>query len=339
MSLLDVFQSGGGAFSVRALTASVNNMPFVPGAIGSLGIFNARGMDTDVAMVEVRNQRLYLVPAAERGAPPKKNRAEGRITIPLKAQHLPVEDVLQADAVLNKRQFGSENTLETVQFKINEKFGTMFRSLDATVEHHRVGAVCGKVLDADGTKVLLDVFDAFGVSQHSEIDFDLDNASAGEGAVRKKCSEVIRKIEDELGGTPIGGVHAICDEAFFDDLIDHPECVKRYERWNDGQALRDQGARRTFWYAGIMFEEYRGKVGNVKFVPTGKAQFFPVGVPDLFDELYAPANHIEAVGSIGLPRYAMVTPDRKGRWVELDAQTNPLIYCNRPRTLIRGKRT
>jgi hypothetical protein len=35
-------------------------------------------------------------------------------------------------------------------------------------------------------------------------------------------------------------------------------------------------------YAGILFEEYRGRVGSVDFTDASKAYFFPVGVPGLF---------------------------------------------------------
>jgi hypothetical protein len=336
---LDVFRQSGGAFSMRSLTAAINNAPFVPGRIGQLGIFNARGISTTTAMVEQRDQKLYLVPNTSRGGPAKKNQAELRQMIPLKTAHLPVEDRLMADEIQDVRAFGSDNQLEGIIQKVNEKMATMARSLDATLEYHRVGAINGLVLDADGATPILNIYDAFGVSQQTEVDFDLDNASPEEDAVRKKCALVIRKIEDELGATPYAGVHCLCSDTFFDDLVGHPEVKKAYDRWMEGQALRDRTARRSIFYAGIMFEEYRGKVGAQSFIPTGKARFFPTGVADLFDEVYAPANWIETANTIGLPRYAKQTIDHKGRWVDIDAQANPLVYCTRPRTLIPGKRT
>lgn len=81
----------------------------------------------------------------------------------------------------------------------------------------------GQILDADGATVLYDLFSEFGVSQHTEIDFDLDNASPVDGAVKKKCHDIKRKIEDELGAQPYDHIHAFCGASFFDDLITHPE--------------------------------------------------------------------------------------------------------------------
>ena len=53
----------------------------------------------------------------------------------------------------------------------------------------------------------------------------------------------------------------------------------------------------------VTIEEYRGQVGNIKFVEDDKCHFFPVGAPDLFIEPYAPADYWDAVNTIALPRY------------------------------------
>lgn len=341
--ILDAFKSS--VFNMRTLTASINEAPFVPGRIGELGIFTEKPVSTTTVMIEKRNGALYLVEATNRGAPAKQNQTELREGVPLSAVHLPVEDRLLADEIQNVRAFGSENQLEGIQMKVDEKLATMARSLEATKEHLRIGAIKGTVLDADGAKVLYNLFETFGITPPAEVDFNLDDYAAApadyrvSGAIRKKCSAVIRSIEDALGSTPYTGIHSFCSAQFFDDLVDHPECRDAYQRWNDGQALRDRTARRTFFYAGIMFEEYRGKVGSVSYIADHKAHFFPVGVPDLFQMCYAPANWIETVNTLGLPLYAKPTTDPKGRWIDIDAQSNPLPYCTRPKVLIQGKRT
>jgi hypothetical protein len=47
-----------------------------------------------------------------------------------------------------------------------------------------------------------------GVTQHTEIDFALYNASPALGAVKKKCHDIRRKMEDELGAQPYDHGHA-----------------------------------------------------------------------------------------------------------------------------------
>jgi hypothetical protein len=102
----------------------------------------------------------------------------------------------------------------------------------------------------------------------------------------------------------------------------------------------ERQARGSFEYAGILFEEYRGRVGSVDFTDASKAYFFPVGVPGLFRQYNAPADFVETANTIGLPRYAKQAVDQQfARWVMLHVQSNPLPICTRPRVLIKGKRT
>jgi hypothetical protein len=242
--------------------------------------------------------------------------------------------------VQNVRAFGSESMLEGVQAVVNQRMSEMATKMDATLEHLRIGAIKGQILDADGSAVIYDLFTEFGVTQHTEIDFDLDNASPAAGAVKKKCHDVRRKIEDELGAQPYEHIHAICGADFFDDLITHSEVTTAYNRYLDGAFLRQGQARGSFEYSGIVFEEYRGRVGTVDFTDASKAYFFPVGVPGLFRQYNAPADFVETANTIGLPRYAKQAVDQQfARWVMLHVQSNPLPICTRPRVLIKGKRT
>jgi ATP-dependent protease ClpP protease subunit len=246
----------------------------------------------------------------------------------------------EADEVQNVRAFGSENMLEGVQAVVNQRLAEMATKMDATLEHLRIGAIKGQILDADGTAVIYDLFTEFGVTAHTEIDFDLDNATPAPGVIKKKCHDIRRKIEDELGAQPYEHIHAICGADFFDDLITHSEVAKAYNRYLDGAFLRQGQARGSFEYSGIVFEEYRGRVGTVDFTDASKVYFFPVGVPGLFRQYNAPADFVETANTIGLPRYAKQAVDQQfARWVMLHVQSNPLPICTRPRVLIKGKRT
>jgi Phage major capsid protein E len=338
MPALDIFS--GSAFSMVALTDAINQMPFVPGRIGQLGLFREQGVSTTSVMIEEREGNLTLVETTSRGAPAVQHVANKRKARSLSVPHIALEDTILADEVQNVRAFGSENMLEGVQNVVNQRLSEMASKIDATLEHLRIGAIKGQILDADGSAVIYDLFTEFGVTAYTEVDFDLDNASPAPGAVKKKCHDIRRKVEDELGVVPYDHIHAMCGPDFFDDLITHPEVEKAYERWLDGAFLRQGQARGSFEYAGILFEEYRGKVGSVDFTDASKAYFFPVGVPGLFRQYNAPADFVETANTIGLPRYAKQAVDQQfARWVMLHVQSNPLPICTRPRVLLKGKRT
>ncbi len=338
MPTLDVFSNS--AFSVISLTDSINKIPFIPGRIGQLGIFTESGITTTSVMIEEREGSLNLIETTSRGAPAVQNQLNKRKARSFVVPHIALEDTILADEIQNVRAFGSESQLESIEQVIQFRLAEMAQKHDATLEHMRIGAIKGQILDADGATILYDLFDEFGVSQHSEIDFDLDNATPTEGIIKKKCHDVRRKIEDELGAQPYQHVHALCGSAFFDDLITHIEVKEAYERYMDGLFLRQGQARGSFEYAGIVFEEYRGKVGTVDYTDANKAHFFPVGVPGLFRQYNAPADFVETANTIGLPRYAKQAVDQEfARWVKLHTQSNPLPICTRPRTLIKAKRT
>lgn len=336
MPMLDIFQNN--AFSVTSLTDAINKLPFVPGKVGQLGIFQESGVSTTSIMIEEREGSLTLIPTSHRGGPAAQNKNEKRKARSLIVPHIALEDTIMADEVQDVRSFGSENALQSVQAVVNNRLSEMTTKHDATLEHLRIGALKGKILDADGVTVLYDLFTEFGVTPYDAIDFDLDNANPANGAIKKICHGIKRKIEDALGAAPYTEIHAFCSEGFFDALVTHPEVTAAYDRYQESIFLRSGQARGQFDYGGIVFEEYRGSIGDVDFIPDGTASFFPVGTPGLFRQYYAPADFIETVNTIGLPRYAkQAIDDEFGRWVKLHTQANPLPICTRPKVLITGK--
>lgn len=354
MPSLDVFNQD--AFGVISLTDAVNKIPFIPGQIGQMGLFQENGVSTLTVMIEEQEGSLALIPIRPRGGEPNINRHNRRTVRALTIPHLPLEDQINADEVQGVRAFGSETAVQSVQQIANDRFAEMSGKLDATLEHMRVGTIKGTVLDADGS-TFLDLFSAFNVSALAEIDFDLDNATPAKGAVRKNCHLAIRRTRDELGGLPFRSIWGICGSAFFDDLVSHGEVAAAYERWagnpmqsaaniaaavgQPGDFLRMSLVERSVEYAGIYFQEYRGEVSGQKFVDDDKCHIFPVGVPGLFRTVYGPADFMETVNTVGRPRYAKMVPDpsNMNRFEKLHLQSNPLNYCTRPRVLQLAKRT
>lgn len=340
MAGIDVFSSDG--FTLRSLTSKINKMPFVPGLLGSLGIFGGTGINTLVTMIEEKQGILYLVKDTPRGGPGVQNPDAIRKLLPLANRHLPVEDRLNADEVQGVRAFGSESELETITGRVDEKLATMRRSVEATLEYHRVGAVKGIVTDADGATVLYNLFTLFGITEPDVVHFNFADSLVETGgqpasnAIMQLLNNIARDTEDALGNATHQGIYGICGRTFMDQLTGAAETRKAYDRWRDGEFLRQSWARRTFQYGPVMFEEYRGKVGSVNFIADNECRFFPLGVPGLFETTFAPANYTDTVNTIGLAVYAKTTPDPKQRWIDIDVQSNPLVYCTRPRVLRRG---
>ena len=148
MPALDIFSSS--AFTMVALTDAINKMPYVPGRIGQLGLFREQGVSTTSVMIEEREGSLNLVETTARGAPAIQNTTNKRKARSLVVPHVALEDTILADEVQNVRAFGSESMLEGVQAVVNQRMSEMATKMDATLEHLRIGAIKGQILDADG---------------------------------------------------------------------------------------------------------------------------------------------------------------------------------------------
>ena len=341
--MLDIFN--GDAFSVRRLTDAINDIEHVPGRIGELGLFEEESVDTTIVSVEKKGDSLIIVPATPRGGPGASTAKTKRQLVDLRVPHFQIDDAIYAEEVQNVRAFGFDGALEMVVTKVDGRLAEHSRSMDVTQEYSRMGALQGVVVYEGDDEPNLDLFAKFGVSQVAEIDFDLDNLAAAEGALRKKCANVVRAMSNELKGIPFTGIHAFCGDNFFDDLLSNPEVRETFKGWSEAKILREGyvGPNRSsygiFEFGGIVWENYRGLVGTTTFVNSDKCHMFPIGGPGLFKTVYAPADYEETVNTMGEPRYSRQYPMSNGKGRELEVQMNNLEYCKRPRCLLKGKRT
>ena len=337
MPMLDIFKSD--AFGVIQLTDAINKTPFVPGRVGQLLDWAETGVRTLTIAIEEVEGELKLVNPAPRGGVGEGTKNNLRKLRDLRIPHYPVYDAVMADEVQGVRAFGSETEVQTVMALVQQKINEAVQwKHDPTLEYQRVGALKGIILNGDGS-TLYNLFTEFGVTQETEIDFDLDNGSPASGVLRKRCTEVLRLIAKNLGGVPSRGAVGVCGDAFWDDLTAHPEFRATYLNQTEAARLRDNVTYQSVDFGGITFENYRGSVGATSFIATDKCHFAPVGVQGLFRTVYAPADYIETVNTIGLPRYAKQWEMEGGKGVKIETQMNALSYCTRPKVLVQARRT
>jgi hypothetical protein len=332
--MLDIFK--GDAFSVMSLTDAIVNVPFVPGRVGQVIDWNEGGISTLAVAIEQEDNVLKLINPTPRGGQGDQAIAKNKRTIrDLRVPHYEIPDAIMADEVQGVRAFGSENQVMTVQGLVNRRLADhVALRLDPTLEYQRLGAVKGVILNADGS-TLYDLFSEFGVSQAADTGMALTTYAAT-GPIRQKCAGIIRTIATNLGGVPFSGVHVMCGDNFFDALIGNQETRETFLQQQEASQLRAGiPVYQTFNYGGIVFENYRGAVGTNLNIDTDEGRAFPVGVPGLFRTVYAPADYIETVNTIGLPRYAKIFAMENGKGVNLEVQMNALSYCTRPKVLMR----
>ncbi|MEI2453063.1 major capsid protein [Lysobacter firmicutimachus] len=324
------------AFSVSALTAAINLLPNQYGRLDELNLFPIKPVRTRQVTIEERNGVLSLLQTQPVGSPGSVGKRGKRTLRAFNVPHIPHDDVVLPEEVVGVRAFGTETDLETVAGVMADHLQTMRNKHAITLEHLRMGALKGVILDADGSE-LANLFEIFKITPKT-FDFQLSNK---ETDVRKKCLELKRYMSQSLQGERMSGIHVLVSSEFFDALTSHPKVEKAYERWQEGAAMRDD-MRADFRLAGVRFEEYTGEASGPdgeprRFIAEGEGHAFPLGTLDTFATYVAPADFNETVNTLGQLLYSKQAPRKFDRGTDLHTQSNPLPMCHRPALLPKLK--
>lgn len=318
--------SDNSKFGIKALTQAINTIGPVPTQIRDLGIFTPQYLTTTYVDVENRNGVLQLVQSKERGVAGAPVADKTRVVRTFRIPHLPVNDVVRADDVQNVRAFGGTQA-ETVQEKVTDKLADAKNNLEMTREHLMLGALCGKILDADGTE-MYNIYDEFGLRRKT-FDWALGTATTEVGAVIDKT---LAEQRDKLKGAYVTGWVALCGIDFLAALKYHESIKHMYERYRDGAAYREGNGINPieFEHNGIKFIHYTGNFGgNAAKIKPEEAILLPVG-NKLYAEYFAPGDMNETVNTKALPYYATREKLRHDLGWSLRAQSNPLPLVLRP---------
>ncbi|POA25664.1 MULTISPECIES: major capsid protein [unclassified Pseudomonas] len=318
-------------FSVANLTAAVNKLPAIPGKVGAMGLFDEKGVTSTSVVIDEREGRLVLVPNTSRNDDPAPMKGSKRKRRTFETLHLPLNRPILPSQLQGVAAFGQEDATAPVATVINDNLQELKNSIEATREFQRVGALRGKLLDADG-EVISDLFKEFEVSQ-KKITVALSNAGTN---VRKACLDAKRFAESKLGGVMVTGFRALCGPDWFDAMIDHEKVKAAFANYQEAQDRLGGDVRSGFTFGGIEFIEYDVTVSGQRFIPADIAQVFPVarGVFRMFN---APANYNETVNTIGQPFYSKAEERKLGKGWDVEAQANPLAMCLFPEALVELK--
>lgn len=320
--------SDNSKFGVQALTTAVNKID--PGAsqIRELGIFEPEYLTTTYADIEFQDGKVSLVASKERGTAGQAVDSPKRKIHTVKIPHLPIHDVIRADDVQNLRAFGTTQAA-TVMDKVNEKLAGGKSDLEYTREHLMLGALQGKILDADGS-VILDINTDFKVQRKTQ-DIELSKDTTKVGAVLDK---LLSEQRQKFNGAQVRGWVVYCGMEFLSALKEHKSIFEVYKRYDEARAYREGDTLNPteFVHKGIRFIEYANHFGSAADIAVDKAILLPVG-RNLYKEYFAPADMNATVNTRALPYYASREKLQHDKGWSLHMQSNPLPIALRPELL------
>jgi len=335
MASMNVFNNS--AFSMTSLTGVSNKMDFKPQLLGELGLFEPMPVRTRTIFVDRRDGVLTLIPTSPVGASTSELKEDDRDAVPLKTVRLAKGFTLYAEEIQNIRAFGSETELEQVQAEFLRRFARVRNDVELTQEYHRLGALQGKLLDADGSSVIYNYFDQFGEAETTAINFLLTTAGTD---VREICNGVVRAMARSAKGafTTATTVHALVGDTFYDLLIKHPKVRDTFLGYAAAGDLRQGNAFQAFTFGGITFHNYRGTDDNSAVaIADTEAKFFPIDAEGVFKHAMAPAEFGPFVNTLGVDTYGLNIPDRERQaFTRGEIYSYPLFLCCAPRVLRRG---
>lgn len=332
----DIFNAD--PFTLTSLTEAVQGIPYEPMLLGSMNLFLPRPITTLTAGVERKNGVLTLIQTSERGSPFAKDTPRRANVRDFRTVRLGKTSTIHSHELIGMRAFGTESDMQTVQAEVAMRMADLTSDLNVTVENHKLGAVQGIVLDADGSTIY-NYFTEFGISQPSEITFSNAAVTSANGMIPFIDNNIVRPMARALGGLGMMRPAALCGDQFFDWFTQHADVRDTYKNWQAAETLRESKAFTTFPFGGVDWVNYRGTDDNSTVaISTAKAKFFPTGVRGLFQEVLSPGESMEMVGTRGQERYAQMLRDPSGRdaFIEVEVSKYPLFMCTRPEVLLRG---
>lgn len=239
-------------FGVNSLSEAINELPATPSILNDLNIFKKEYKTTTYVSVERKENVLTLVANTPRGGVGDPVKSHRHAPKTFNMMHLVKDDIVRADDVQNLRAFGSQSQTMAVADLVNDKLAGMKADIDYTIEHARLGALKGKILDADGKTVIADIYKEFGLTRKS-VNWALSTKTTQVTALINSYKQDIGKLRR---GESITGYVCLVSPAFMNTLIAHDSVEKYYARHQDGLTYREGNTDVSFIHNGIKFVVY-----------------------------------------------------------------------------------
>jgi hypothetical protein len=338
---LDIFRTDD--FAATTMTDMVGDIDQVPTVLEDRGYFTKRPIRTTTVTFVKKDRTLELVPTSERGTPEPLTGRQLRDTVQIDTPRTALRERVSSAEVkdLLNPALPFDIRLDNANALVAERQLDMVDRIRLTNEYHRFGALQGKVMDADGVRVVSNIYDEMGIPEPAQIALDIANTP--EGQLREKIETlIVMPMRQALKGRITTGtrIHAFCGIDFKNAILRHPDYRKTLEVAGRVEQLHESTIFQTFSFAGVTWEHWDDLFHDELSIAPDEARLFPVGAADMFFEFIAPGEDWEDMGALGRELYSIVSPDNRtnmNEWVDIYVRTYRLPFAKAPQALMSAR--
>jgi hypothetical protein len=332
-------------YTPLALTQAITKRTNEYGLLNSMGLFKEEGIADRNVKIEVGEMSINIVPTSPIGTPAPGDEAPdtGNVRILPTFRHAKMHTLL-AEELQGKRKFGSDTETESFDEAMAKKLDKIQREHRQTKEFLRWHALKGNVYDADGVKVLYNVYTLMGETQ-KQIEWDLNNVNAID-PINRGNDELLDYLEQQSLGEMITGVVKFCSPGYMTAMQENKAFREAYTYWSNGGEANPnrESLRRPFYFKGVTyirhigqctFKKKDGTTVTHKFIPDNEAIAVPLGTEEAFLTFFAPGETMDTVNTLGEEIYVMPHVMKLNAGVELHSFSYALNIPTKPRLIVR----
>ena len=317
----------------KELDEAVTQKPNVPSRLLADPMWREKNLTTTSVMVEFIDGKVNLIPDRSRAdAPVQKAFGKDSIVRTFRVPHLSMQTTIRADQIQDVRKAGTTDAILSNAEAVADEIAEHRDSHDATIEHLMLGAVKGKIVDADGSTIIYDLFSEFGITEPTT-SLQFSSATADLGLTIEQTKRAMKKA---LKGDVASGCTVLCSPEFFDALVSHKSTKEAWLRYQDNVLARENTEGKFAW-KGMNFEIYDYNIGATPMIEAGHAHAYLTGMRNGFVRYNAPGNMMTEANKLARAFYIDAELLEHKRGVSIYTEGNPLPMCLRPQTLMHFK--
>lgn len=318
-------------------------MPRIPKFLDQLGIFREADMHQSTLIeVERVSDSVDDIQAQARGGDRNYSGGESVIQRQVKIPFFPLDtkQFTAADIQDMKDFVEDPNIPMTMQKRMDRARNRLARSHSVLSERARYKALKGTSYSPNQPSSSYNYAELFSVTGNVSPQITVDFSDANIDP-RTTIEQLARQHIQKYAGDQADAykVIAICGSKFFDGLKDHVLVREAYSRYSsDSEPLRKrlggEMINRSWETEGVTYlEDFMGQV--IGEIAADEVWFLPMGIVDMFQSHFAPADHPDYANTEAQEMYLFV--EETGRTKQVQSETSFLQVNTRPELVVNGK--